>query len=228
MDRVSTGINGLDKLMGGYPKGSSILISGTAGTGKTIFALHFIQATCSAGRKAVYVAIEEKRSDLITQAAQFDWDFDAYERQGLLRFVSVLESRMADAKYQYDSYGPEAGFGTIMEGMEGDVDTVVIDNLGILALDMTLPHFRQQLDYLVYALSYRGCTTLIVCDETTMLKFGEVATYAVDGAIRLMKRDNPYTDSRERAMEILKMRHTKHTIDYLLFEITEKGIKLED
>lgn len=135
---------------------------------------------------------------------------------------------MADAKYQYDSYGPEVGFSSIMEGIEGDVDAVIVDNLGILALDMTLSHFRQQLDYLVYALSYRGCTTLLICDETTMQKFGEVATYAVDGAIRLMRRDNPYTDSRERALEILKMRHTKHTIDYQLFEITDKGIRLED
>lgn len=228
MERISTGIAGLDKLIGGYPKGSSVLISGSAGTGKTIFALHLTQATCATGKKAVYVAIEEKRSDLITQASMFGWDLDAYEKQGLLRFVSVLESRMADAKYQYDSYGPDVGFSVILEGIEGDVDTVIVDNLGILALDMSMSHFRQQLDYLVYALGYRGCTSLIICDETTMSKFGEVATYSVDGAICLLRRDNPYTDTRERALEILKMRHTKHTIDYILFEITEKGIKVEE
>jgi KaiC/GvpD/RAD55 family RecA-like ATPase len=228
LERVSTGISGLDKLIGGYPKGSCVLISGTAGTGKTIFALHLAQASCAAGKKAVYVAIEEKRSNLITQASMFGWDLDAYEKKGLLKFVSVLESRMADAKYQFDSYGSEGGFSTIMEGIDGDVDVVIVDNLGILALEMSMSHFRQQLDYLVYALSYRGCTTLLICDETTMVKFGEVATYAVDGAIRLMKRDNAYTDSRERAMEILKMRHTKHSIDYKLFEITDKGISFVD
>lgn len=224
MERVSTGISGLDKMIGGYPKGSCVLISGAAGTGKTIFALHLAKATCEAGKKVIYVAIEEKRSNLITQATMFGWDLEAFEKKGLLKFVSVLESRMADAKYQFDSYGSEGGFGTIMEGIDGDVDVVIVDNLGILALDMSMSHFRQQLDYLVYALSYRGCTTLLICDETTMTKFGEVATYAVDGAMRLLKRDNAYTDSKERALEILKMRHTKHTIDYQLFEITEKGI----
>lgn len=228
VDRVSTGVKGLDKLFGGYPKGSSVLISGNAGTGKTIMALHFINATCSAGKKAVYVAVEERRSDLIAQAAQFGWDFDAFEAKGLLKVVSVLESRMGDAKYQYDSYGSESGFSGQIENIEMDAEMVVIDNLGILALGMDAGRFRQQLDYLVYALGYRGCTTLVVCDETTMIRFGEVANYAVDGAIRLMKRDNPYTDSRERVMEILKMRHTKHTIDYILFDIGEKGIVIEE
>jgi KaiC/GvpD/RAD55 family RecA-like ATPase len=228
MERVSTGISGLDKLIGGYPKGSCVLISGSAGTGKTIFALHLAQATCASGKKVVYVAIEEKRSNLITQASMFGWDLDAFEKKGLLKFVSILESRMADAKYQYDSYGPESGFSVILEAIEGDVDVVIIDNLGILALDMSMSHFRQQLDYLVYALGYRGCTSLVICDETTMSKFGEVATYSVDGTIRLMRRDNPYTDSRERALEITKMRHTKHTIDYLLYEISDKGIKLQE
>lgn len=228
MDRVSTGIAALDKLFGGYPKGSSILVSGSAGTGKTIMALHFINATCGAGKKAVYVAVEERRSDLITQAAQFGWDFDAYEANGMLKFISVLESRMVDAKYRYDSYGSESGFSALIEGIDSDVESVVIDNLGILALGMEVGHFRQQLDYLVYALGYRGCTTLLVCDEATMARFGEVATYAVDGAVKLMKRDNPYTDSRERVIEILKMRHTKHTIDYIIFDIGEKGIIIEE
>jgi len=228
LERISTGISGLDKLIGGYPKGSCVLVSGTAGTGKTIFALHLAHATCAAGKKAVYVAIEEKRSNLITQASMFGWDLDAYEKLGLLKFISVLESRMADAKYQFDSYGSEGGFSTIMEGIDADVDVVIIDNLGILALDMSMSHFRAQLDYLVYALGYRGCTTLLICDETTMVKFGEVANYAVDGAMRLMKRDNPYTDSKERTLEILKMRHTKHSIDYHLFEISDKGIVFVD
>jgi len=228
MERVSTGVKGLDKLFGGYPKGSSVLISGNAGTGKTIMALHFINATCNAGKKAVYVAVEERRSDLITQAAQFGWDFDALEAKGLLKFVSVLEKRMVEAKYHYESYGPEIGFSGLIENIEMDAESVVIDNLGILTLGMDAGHFRQQLDYLVYALGYRGCTTMVVCDEATMVRFGEVANYAVDGAIKLMKRDNPYTDSRERVMEVLKMRHTKHTIDYILYDIGETGISIEE
>jgi KaiC/GvpD/RAD55 family RecA-like ATPase len=228
LDRVSTGITGLDPLIGGgIPKGSSILVTGSAGTGKTVLALHFINAACSIGKKAAYVAVEESRQDLVTQAASFGWDFDDFEKRGLLRIATMLEERMVEAKYQYDTLGPEMGFGGIVEAVGSDAEVVVIDNLGILALEMTLSHFRQQLDYLIYTLGYRGCTTMIITDEATLSRFGEVASYAVDGAIRLLKRDNPYTDMRERALEIVKIRHSKHSIDYITFDIDETGIRIE-
>lgn len=219
---------GLDPLMGGgIPKGSSILVTGSAGTGKTVLALHVINAACSAGKKAAYVAVEESRQDLVTQAASFGWDFDDFEKRGLLRVAAMLEERMVDAKYQYDSLGPEMGFGGIVEAAGSDAEIVVIDNLGILALEMTLSHFRQQLDYLVYTLGYRGCTTMIITDDATASRFGEIASYAVDGAIHMLKRDNPYTDLRERALEIVKLRHSKHTINYIIFDIAENGIRIE-
>ncbi len=228
MDRVSTGVSGLDQLIGGgIPKGSSILVTGSSGTGKTVLALHFINAACSAGKKAAYVAVEESRQDLVTQAAAFGWDFDDFEKRGLLRVATMLEERMVEAKYQYDTLGPEMGFGGIVDAVGSDAEIVVIDNLGILALEMTLSHFRQQLDYLVYTLGYRGCTTMVITDEVTISRFGEVAPYAVDGSIRMLKRDNPYTDLRERALEIVKIRHSKHSIDYIIFNIGETGIRIE-
>ncbi len=229
MDRVSTGVPGLDPLIGGgIPKGSSILVTGSAGTGKTVLALHFINAACSAGKKAAYVAVEESRQNLVMQAAAFGWDFDDFEKRGLLRVATMLEERMVEAKYQYDTLGPEMGFGGVVDAAGSDAEMVVIDNLGILALEMTLSHFRQQLDYLIYTLGYRGCTTMVIADEVTISRFGEVASYAVDGAIRMLKRDNPYTDLRERALEIVKIRHSKHSIDYIIFDIGEAGIRIEN
>jgi len=54
MERLSTGIDELDALIQGYPKGKSFLISGDAGTGKTILALHFLNACCKEGLKSIY------------------------------------------------------------------------------------------------------------------------------------------------------------------------------
>lgn len=226
MEKNSTGILGLDRIIGGYPSGKCVLVTGSAGSGKTILALHFIQKSCSQGKKCAYVAIEETKEDLIVQAAQFGWDFAKYQKEGLLRIVPLLEERMVEAKYQFTVFGPEAGFGGLLEIIEPDIEVAVIDNLGVLALDMTISQFRQQLDFLVYTLGKRKCTSLIISDETLMKDKKEVALYSVNGAIKLMKRDNPYTDSRERAMEIVKMRSMAAPIEYLVFEIGKKGINI--
>lgn len=226
MSRVSTGVSGLDQLLGGYPKGKTIMVCGQAGTGKTILALHFVNGRCSQGERTGYIAVEESRDDLFTQAAQFGWDLKSFEDRDMLRIYPILEERMVEAKYQYDSYSAERGFGGLIDLVEPGTENLVIDNLGILALDMGLSHFRQQLDYLVYALSKRKCTSLFICDETTMNKFGEVALYSVDGAVKLMKRNNPYTDSRERVLEVVKMRRTPTPVDYVTFEIGKNGIEI--
>jgi len=226
LDRVTTGVEGMDRLLGGYPRGRTVLISGKAGSGKTILALHFVNTRCADKERVAYIGVEEGKEDIFMQASQFGWDFATYEGRGLLKFHPILEERMVEAKYQFDSYGAERGFGALIDLVEPGVENVVIDNLGILALDMPLSRFRQQLDYLVFALAKRKCTSLIICDETTMERFGEVALYSVDGALRLMRRDNPYTDSRERVLEIVKMRRTPTPIDYLTFEIGKKGIAI--
>ncbi|MFP4170687.1 MAG: RAD55 family ATPase [Methanomassiliicoccales archaeon] len=227
MDRISTGIVGLDRMLGGIPAGKCLLVTGTAGTGKTIMALHLVNQRCSEGKRCSYLAIEEDRHDLFRQADQFGWDFGAFEREGLLEVVPLLEERMVEAKYQFKLHGSDAGFGGLHNMVDSTVDTLVIDNLGVLALDMDLSGFRQQLDYLVYSLEKKGVTTLIISDDTLMKDKKEVAYYSVHGAIRLMKRDNPYTDTRERALEVVKMRSTPAPIDYILFEIGRNGISID-
>ena len=226
MERLSTGITGLDTVINGYPSGKCILITGTAGSGKTIMALHLIHKSCSDGMKCTYVAIEESREDLFMQASLFGWDFTRFEEEGLLNVIQILEERMVEAKYKFNLYGSDTGFGGILEVIGKDAEVAIIDNLGVLSLDMTLSQFRQQLDFLVYSLTKRNCTSLIISDETLMKDKKDVALYSVQGAIRLMKRDNPYTDSRERAMEIVKVRSTAAPIDYLIYEIGSNGIQI--
>lgn len=79
MERVSTGIPGLDKLIdGGFPKGRSILLTGEPGTGKTICSLQFLLAGLARGEKCVYVAADEEPSDILEQGASMGWDLERY------------------------------------------------------------------------------------------------------------------------------------------------------
>lgn len=88
--RVSSGIPGLDPLIeGGFPEGKSFLITGEAGAGKTIFCMQFVLKGLMAGEKAVYVAVDEKPSDILEEAASLGWD--------LLKFIEQKDLLILDA-----------------------------------------------------------------------------------------------------------------------------------
>src|SRR3990172_11691367 len=67
MDRIKTGINELDKMIGGFPAGKTILITGDAGSGKTIFGLQFANISCEENKKTAYISTEECAGDLRQQ-----------------------------------------------------------------------------------------------------------------------------------------------------------------
>jgi len=254
MERLSTGIDELDALIQGYPKGKTFLVSGDAGTGKTILALHFLNACCKDGLKSIYIAMEENPEDLKAQAASFGWDLAKYEEKGLLQIIGVLEQRAEKAEAAARipvAMRIERSYQTLMDMLsdirekgglpflstrdvgvgiheEGNdvADVVIMDNIGAFAIGIPTPKLREQLDSLVFKLNELECTALIVCDETVAKMTDNVMMYSVYGAIKLMKRDNPYIDTRERVMDIVKIRNTKTPLEYMLFDITDKGIAL--
>lgn len=256
MERLSTGIDELDALIQGYPKGKSFLVSGDAGTGKTILALHFLNACCKDGLRCIYIAMEETPEDLKAQAKSFEWDLAEYEEKGLLQIIGVLEQRAEKAEAEADARMPAemrieksyqnlmdilsdirekgglpflstGGVGIGIHEEENDVaDVIIMDNVGAFVIGIPTPKLREQLDSLVFKLDGLKCTSLVICDETVAKLTDNVMMYSVYGAIKLMKRDNPYVDTRERVMDIVKIRNTKIPLDYLLFDITDKGIVL--
>ncbi len=100
--RVSTGIPGLDPLIeGGFPEGKSFLVTGEAGTGKTIFCIQFVLKGLIEGEKAVYVAVDEKPSDILEEAASLGWDLLKYVEQKNLLILDaspLFSSRMGSGK----------------------------------------------------------------------------------------------------------------------------------
>ncbi|MCD6399073.1 MAG: KaiC domain-containing protein, partial [Candidatus Aenigmarchaeota archaeon] len=85
IERIKTGITGLDKLIdGGFVKGSSVLVTGAAGTGKTIFCCQFLWEGLKNGENCMYITFEELPEEIKGDAAVFGWDFDKYEKNGKL------------------------------------------------------------------------------------------------------------------------------------------------
>ncbi|MDW8048449.1 MAG: KaiC domain-containing protein, partial [Nitrososphaerota archaeon] len=76
IERLSTGINELDKMLeGGIPRGFTVAVTGEPGTGKTILCIHFIAQGIKEGDRCIYVTTEESRESIVTQAAQFGFEF---------------------------------------------------------------------------------------------------------------------------------------------------------
>ncbi|MEM7825366.1 MAG: ATPase domain-containing protein, partial [Candidatus Aenigmatarchaeota archaeon] len=101
LERVETGIPGLDRLIeGGFVKGSAVLIAGETGTGKTIFSTQYIWCGLQKGENVVYITLEEPAEDIITQALQFGMDLKPYIQQGKCIIEYVFPKSCDDLDYE--------------------------------------------------------------------------------------------------------------------------------
>ncbi|MCE7698356.1 MAG: recombinase [Methanobacterium paludis] len=228
MKRIKTGINGIDQITGGFPDGRSILITGDAGSGKTIFGLQFAKMSCEQGLKTVYITTEEDSNDLYTQSSAFSWDLKSFEDNGSLSFIELagIRAKVTEAEMSIDIESMKGNFSKFLNDLPDDTQTVVIDNIGSYTAKLTPYEFRDRFDLLVYELKQRNITALIILDSATSRELNEIALFSVYGAFKLMKRDNPYTGRRERVMDIVKMRSTKTPTQFITYEINSNGITI--
>src|SRR5438105_9727094 len=90
VEKLRTGISSLDLIAeGGLPRNRTTLISGTAGSGKTVFAVHFLAAGIAAGEHGVFVTFEEPPRDIRQNMRGFGWDLEQWEQDGTLALVDA-------------------------------------------------------------------------------------------------------------------------------------------
>ncbi len=232
MERVPTGITELDvKLSGGYPKGKGLLVTGVSGAGKTIFGLHLLYRSCVDGKECVLIATEETPEDIFVQAEMIGLDLAKYYDNGQLIIGRVFESRSNKSrqvtKYGFAQEGLEVELSQLADYVPDSTSIAVIDNIGVFTLRSTAQDFRDQFDALNFTLNKKGCTTMFIMDESAYLMTNQVADYSVYGSVRLLVKENPYTDRVERYFTIPKMRSTNVMPDLTVFEITPEGIRLK-
>lgn len=98
-ERVNTGINKLDEItQGGFPRGSFVVVTGTAGSGKTIFACQFLKEGVYKNEKCLFITAEQTSQEVKEQATQFGWDFNTWENEGKLKVVSLIGKQLWETK----------------------------------------------------------------------------------------------------------------------------------
>lgn len=232
MDRLHSGIAGLDEIIeGGFPRGRTMLIIGSTGSGKTILGVSFIHQACLEGKKSMIIATEELPEDIIAQSESVGKSINKFYKDGALIIDKVYEERTIQAK-EILEYGIESidklqsNIIGLLERIPDGIECILIDNIGVFTLNISPNDFRAQFDSLIAGLTKRNITTMLIMDQSADNLIENIASYSVYGVLRTSIKDNPFTGIRERVLEILKIRNTKISLDPQRYEITSKGIEL--
>lgn len=222
-DRILTGITGFDRLIqGGIPQGSSILVTGGCGSGKTIFSLQFlVNGARDYGEAGVYISFEEEADGIRESAREFGWPVEDLEAK---KKLAILFQDPYEIKDFSKSFGGQIYY----TFKEMNVKRIVIDSITYLNASMhNIQETRKTLSSLIKRLKEIGCTTFIISEipETELVAghYG-VEEFVVDGVINL--HNLLLRDVRQRAVEILKLRHTNHDTFLHPFKITSRGIEV--
>jgi circadian clock protein KaiC len=221
-ERVSSGIPRLDAMLGGkgYYRGSSILVSGTAGTGKTSFAAHFAHESARRGERVLYLAFEESPSQLMRNMRTIGIDLQPLVKKDLVRIQASrptlfgLEMHLVQIHKMIAEFEPGA---------------VILDPISNLIDSGTPQDARSMLLRLVDFLKGKRITALF-----THLTSGGSPLEATDVGISslidtwLLLRDIESAGERNRGLYVLKSRGMKHSNQIREFLITPDGIRLED
>ena len=218
-ERVSSGIARLDAMLGGgYYRGSSILVSGTAGSGKTTLGASFAEAACERGERCLYLAFEESRAQIVRNMKSVGIDLERWMKEGLLMFEASRPQL----------YGLEMHLAHIHKLVKRfDPRVIVIDPVTNFTSTGTQTDSQAMLMRLIDFLKARGTTAMLI----SLTGGGEALEHTQVGISSiidtwLLLRDLETGGERRRSMYVLKSRGTKHSNRVHPFLITPKGIDL--
>jgi KaiC/GvpD/RAD55 family RecA-like ATPase len=217
---------------GGFPQGSTILVMGGPGSGKSIFGMQYLyKGAIEYDEPGVYVTMDETPNKIRKNMASFGWDIKALEAEGKLIIVDAISARVGVESDEIHKIGAAMDINTVLSQIFNAVKQInakrlVVDSIAVMNLySQSDFSARTNLLRLSNLLSLQNLTSLIITeaqtDEIGMTQFPPEA-FMFDGVITL-KLD---VDSRERRISIRKMRGTKHVIGTFKFEITQNGITL--
>ncbi len=227
-ERVSTGVERLDTMLdGGIYRGSSVLISGTAGSGKSSLSAHFAKATCDRGERCLYLAFEEAPQQIKRNMRSIGLDLQPCEDKGLLKFIATrptfhgLEMHLTEIHKQVKAFQPT---------------TVIVDPISNFISAGSEKEAAAMLLRLVDFLKMHGITAVFVnlTSGNGTVSAAAAAAEATDMGISslidtwILLRDIELQGERNRGMYVLKSRGTKHSNQIREFVISEHGIDLRD
>lgn len=225
IDKTPTGISTFDIMCnGGFNKESVNLIVGGAGSGKTIFSIQFLLEGLKRGETCMYITFEEKREELFANMLEFGFELEKYEKTGKFIFIEYSPEKVKAML--------EEGGGTLESLVyKNKINRLVIDSVTSFTLLFESELSKREAALALFDIIKRWKCSVLMTMEKELSKaellYGSESAmeFEVDSVILLfLLRMN--SGKRERLIEILKMRGTKHSKFVYPFEITDKGITI--
>jgi circadian clock protein KaiC len=219
-DRRGSGNAELDEMLsGGFYDQSLVLVSGATGTGKSLIAAQFIAGGTADGQRGLLLSFEESREQLVRNATAWGFDFDAMERDGALRILSVapesaaLEDHLLRMKSVIDEFKP---------------DRVAIDSLTALQRVATVKSFREYLLGLTFHMKQQemlGLMTTVLAYGESGLSLSDLHVSTISDAIITLEYV-PIGSTMRRGLHVVKMRGSDHDKRLREFVIREDGMEI--
>jgi circadian clock protein KaiC len=221
-ERISSGIPRLDTMLSGkgFFRGSTVLVSGTAGTGKTSLAAQFVEAACKRGERVLYFAYEESPSQFMRNMSSIGIHLDQWAKKGLLHFHATrptfhgLEQHLTTTIKLINKVKPQI---------------VVLDPIDAFVMGNNQTEVKTMLLRLVDFLKMSNITAFFA-SLSTAGDVQELTDMAISSLIDtwLLLRDIEIGGERNRALYILKSRGMSHSNQIREFLLTDHGIELLD
>ena len=217
-DRISTGVARLDHMLaGGLFRGSTVLVSGTAGTGKSTLGAHLINAACARGERALLVLFEESPDQVIRNMRSVGLDLGRWVEAGLLRMWAArptafgLETHLAILARLIEEFAPAVA---------------VLDGIASLTHGPSGPEVTSMLARQIDLLKAAGITTM----ATTLAHEDETSTVGISSLVDtwLLLRNVESDGERNRLLYVLKSRGSAHSNQVREFVLTDHGAELVD
>jgi circadian clock protein KaiC len=220
--RISSGIARLDGMLGGkgFYRGSSILVSGGSGTGKTSIAAHFVDAACRRGERCLFFAFEESPRQIVRNMRSIGIDLEPWVRKGLLQFQAARPTYGGIEQHLLVTHRCIASF---------HPSVVVVDPVTNLLMVSTLNEVRSMLTRLVDFLKTEGITAIF-----TSLTAGGGPLEASEADVSslmdtwLLLESVKLGGERNRVLYVLKSRGMEHSNQIREFLLTDNGLQLLD
>ncbi len=250
MEKIRTGINGLDTLVGGgFPSDSVVLLSGSPGAGKTIFSLQFLVHGCKKyDDKCLYISFEERAEKIRDQASQFGWDLEKLEKSGKLKLLTISRlsfgevysridstiktfkpNRLVIDSLTYFTLAARNHKGNSMDLDSARVDEIVYGDEKPQSSTSGWDSFvvRKIMTDLVSSLQSKNICTILTSETS---KSGEwysrdtLSEFICDGIIQL--KSTSIGSELQRSVEIVKLRNSKIKGGVYSFDFGKNGISI--